>query len=286
MPTQARSTLRTTNSQWSGRIRRERNYYRRNEAGCWHSPGFSCSSGTALLLKWQSMGAHITAMDGGGGLVMKTRLCWGLNAPTVCLIAASILGFTSGAEAGGDAGEKASETIRPYTYGIQPTLGQTSSELNRALVAGFGAHPYGRPLSPEDIELRRASEAETRNITERELRLKLEAKKLRATLAEKEELARSLRPSRRYIGLAATIKNPELYRDRLESMVARGELSIDDLLDAEQGRFDRSRSRGRRAYDGYGFAVDDRIHLSDRQARMLEVYSRFARAEQFARDLR
>lgn len=125
--------------------------------------------------------------------------------------------------------------------GIQPRPGETEAELNQRLLQSFGDAPYGKAESPE-VRARKDAERErlARQARE-ELLFKLEARVLKRSAEQSEPEIPGLVPSRRFLELSQTLKNPQLLRDDLEEEVQQGRLSPYDLLDAERGLFDPTR---------------------------------------------
>jgi hypothetical protein len=167
--------------------------------------------------------------------------------------------------------------------GIQPRPGESEAELNRRLLESFGPHPYGKPDPPEIAERREAIEARRIEKSRQDLLFRLEARALRRAGGSDDAPIPGLLPSRRFVSLSRTLKNPELLRDSLERRVQGGELSPYDLLDAEQGLFDATREEF--VYDpilGFGYASGRRLPQRSIVRELLE-YQTYIRAERYAR---
>jgi hypothetical protein len=182
--------------------------------------------------------------------------------------------------------EGATGPDRGILPGVHPRAGETEAELNRRLLESFGPHPYGVPESPESLARREAAEARRIQESREALLFRLEARALKRAAESPEADIPALIPSRRFVGLSRTLKNPQLLRDSLESRVQRGELSPYDLLDAEQGLFDPTRNEIGYDPDFAGFSggrTSGRPLPSPSIVRDLLDYQTYIRAERFAR---
>lgn len=166
--------------------------------------------------------------------------------------------------------------------GVQPRPGETEEELNRRLLESFGEAPYGKPAPDAEYERREARRERIARQAREELLFELEARALKRSLDEAEpEPDPALIPSRRFVELSRTLKNPQLLRDDLERQVQEGELSPYDLLDAERGLFDATRREGfidpRYGFGHYGRPLPSRSIVED-----LLDYQGYLRAQRYA----
>ncbi len=166
--------------------------------------------------------------------------------------------------------------------GARAKNGETQHDLNQRLLESFGEKPFGN-VGPDSDEARREAMREriARNARE-ELLFELEARALKRSIKDREdEFDAALIPSRRFVELSRSLKNPQLLRDELERRVQQGELSPYDLLDAERGLFDATRREQGfdtpYGYGHYGRPLPSRSTVSD-----LLTYQSYLRAERYA----